>query len=1702
MKRLLTLFACIGLASASHAAPFSPGNIAVLRYGDGTQVLNASGNTIYIDQYTPSGALVSSIQVPDTGPTAMIGQGNSFVEGYLSLSQDGRYLVFSGYNTNRTYTGSVTGNGLTLPRAIGTVDYYGNYNLALTNSAMSSSSVRGAAFDGTNNYWEVGGITGVVHAGLSSSNLVSSAPLTNLRGLDIYNGVLYYSSGSGTTRGVYGLGGTPTTGPVTATNMVTSGVGSSPWDFVVDPTGTIVYLSDTSATNNPPTAAGITKFVLSGGIWQSNYTFYPNGTNCFGFTVDFSGANPIVYATTGLTNGNALVSIVDTGAAAAGATGTVLATAPNNIEFKGVRMVPKPIPAANAAFTHGNLAVVRVGGTGESVNSFGSSVHVDEYDTGGALVNTVAIPDSGANAFTLDSSSTEGYLTTAQSGGFLVLGGYNGPVGTGNGVTFGLSGTTSASVPRSIATIDGYGNVDVPIKNTQAYSAWNISSAAFDGGNNYWMAGQSNSNPALISVLYVGTPIAPTTVEVNTNANRASVLNIFNGSFFVASSFAPNGIFQIQNSPPTTPLPETFNQATPVISLPGTSRNSDFAFDAGMTTCYYADSSTGIVKYTNNAGTWTSAYTIPATNAGGFTSKGARALTVDFSQNPAVIYATTSETAGNRLIKLVDTGGAAVATMLAQASTNVSGTNAFRGVRFAPGQGPVITAGPVDANIIAGANASFSVSATGPSLAYQWFTNGVAIPWGTTASITLTNVPQALDSTPVYVNVSNAYGSTNSTNAHVYVVTLIPRIVSVTPTNQIINATSNATFTVSALNATGYSWYKGSTLLQDGGKISGATTATLTITGALQPDDGSYFIVASNQYGFATNEVADTLMVNDPVIIVPPMGTTNLPGSSYTFTVTAVGSGPLTYAWLTNGVQDTSVNPLSSSYPINNALAGSNIVAVVVSNIYGSWVSSATGSSTGGAIFYITPYLILDDFSYADGNITTTSAGAWNRSSGSSGDSDVTNVLLTDIFGNTGTGGVYEVSQHRQDDVARAFSFPLADGVVYASFTINMQELPSNPGGSYFANFSDSTQFSNVNRGYWGRIFACTTNTTAPGTWRLGIANSQGDYSSTATGPTGPYFVLNPDFTRNWLGIYPLDLATNIPYQVVVQYDIDAQVTTLWVNPESSTDANVVAQDFGASGASYTPPLGYFDYRQNGGEGVMYIDNLRVAEDFADVTTNTAALAQIGVQPSDINNYKGNNLFVQVAATGKGIGYQWHKNNVSLGSDATNATQPLVFKSSADSGSYTVVLTTDAGSITSDVAVVTISDANVAPSFNNQPSDVTAILGGTTTFTGGAIGTGPITYQWYVNHGGGNIPIADNGLTIIGAATARLFLSHIDNSEAGTYYLQARGAGGNTFSTGAALTVQSPPFVSILSLLQKQNPDTGTVLDTSLYGVVGTITTYTNLTTANTSSYYIQDSTGGINLFITGDSSFRPAIGSQVIATGVLDIYPPNTVGAQIELYVDATKANNVYFVQTDSKGSNIVNNLPAPIVVPLDFLANPANQDWIITNLDGSLVMVTNVYFSGTAGTFATNSFGTFTFQNGQGSATVYQPSTTTNNFQGVNSQGLPIPAFSYSLTGPLVANGAGSWEIDLTTNTQFVTNPPPAPTMSASSAGGVTSLTWPAVPYSYAYTVLGAPVVTGPYAPTGGTVVSSATVFTNTAGLLRVTNAGAMQYYRTVVP
>jgi len=110
---------------------------------------------------------------------------------------------------------------------------------------------------------------------------------------------------------------------------------------------------------------------------------------------------------------------------------------------------------------------------------------------------------------------------------------------------------------------------------------------------------------------------------------------------------------------------------------------------------------------------------------------------------------------------------------------------------------------------------------------------------------------------------------------------------------------ASASFTVSADGAgLTYQWRKGNLNLVDGGNISSATTATLTINPAMLADAGNdYNVIITGLFAPADTSINVTLTIETaPVITIQPLSQTICDGDSVTFEVTASGNG-LTYQW-------------------------------------------------------------------------------------------------------------------------------------------------------------------------------------------------------------------------------------------------------------------------------------------------------------------------------------------------------------------------------------------------------------------------------------------------------------------------------------------------------------------------------------------------------------------------------------------------------------------------------------------------------------------------------------------------------------------------------------------------------------------------------------------------------------------------------------
>ncbi len=169
------------------------------------------------------------------------------------------------------------------------------------------------------------------------------------------------------------------------------------------------------------------------------------------------------------------------------------------------------------------------------------------------------------------------------------------------------------------------------------------------------------------------------------------------------------------------------------------------------------------------------------------------------------------------------------------------------------------------------------------------------------------------------------------------------------PISQTQDAGATATFRVVVRGSEPISflWFKNGAPLGDGGKVTGASTATLTLTNVLGADAGIYHVVVSNRFGSLTSAGA-ALTVIDPVITAQPVSEARERGQSVTFSVSAVGTAPLNYQWWKDDAPLSAANgPALTLTNLQASDAGT--YRVVVSNEFGT-VTSADASLTVNVI--------------------------------------------------------------------------------------------------------------------------------------------------------------------------------------------------------------------------------------------------------------------------------------------------------------------------------------------------------------------------------------------------------------------------------------------------------------------------------------------------------------------------------------------------------------------------------------------------------------------------------------------------------------------------------------------------------------------------------------------------------------------------------
>jgi hypothetical protein len=688
------------------------------------------------------------------------------------------------------------------------------------------------------------------------------------------------------------------------------------------------------------------------------------------------------------------------------------------------------------------------------------------------------------------------------------------------------------------------------------------------------------------------------------------------------------------------------------------------------------------------------------------------------------------------------------------------------GVLLTVNTAPAITIQPGNTTVCAGVNATFSATATGTGLTYQWqentgsgFTN---ISGATGASYTKTGTTPAMSGYEYQVIVSGTCPTPVTSSAAVLTVNTLPAI-NVQPAAVTVCAGADATFTVVAIG-TGvtYQWQENTG--SGFSDISGATSASYTISPTTGSMNGyQYQVVVTGTCSPVVTSSAVLLTVNTlPAITMQPTAQTVCEGDNATFLVVATGTG-LTYQWQENTgsgfVNIAGANSASYTRNATTVAMSGYEYRVVVSGTCSPAVTSSEVALTVNALPAIT----------TQPSAVTLCAGA-----------DATFTVVA-----TGTGITYQWQENT--------------GSGYVDI-----------GGATSASYTKMATTSMMN-GYLYRVVV--TGTCSPTLTSNGVLLTVNTAPAISMHPSDVTLCAGGDAT-----FVAAAVGSGLSYQ--------------WQENTGSGFVDIP----GATGTSYTksgtiPSMTGYLYR-------MVVTG--VCSPMA--TSNNGMLMvqsapAITTQPLPVTLCEGGNATFTAVATGTGITYQWQENTGSGYSDiggATSASFTKMATTTAMNGYlYRVIVSgTCPAPVTSSGVLLTV---NALPAITTQPLAVTACAGENAVYTVVASGTG-LSYQWQEDAGAGfaNLPGETNATLTRTAVTAGMngYLYRVIVS--GT-------CSPSVTSVGVSLTVQTSPSIST-------QPASATVCagQNATYTVVATGTFLTYQWQENTGSGFV-DIVGAIN---------------------------------------------------------------------------------------------------------------------------------------------------------------------------------------------------------------------------------------------------------------
>ncbi|HML84803.1 MAG TPA: hypothetical protein PKE52_06550, partial [Bacteroidales bacterium] len=208
---------------------------------------------------------------------------------------------------------------------------------------------------------------------------------------------------------------------------------------------------------------------------------------------------------------------------------------------------------------------------------------------------------------------------------------------------------------------------------------------------------------------------------------------------------------------------------------------------------------------------------------------------------------------------------------------------------------PVVTNQPDSVSTCLGSNTSFTFTATGDSLHYQWYKNGALMPGQTATTLSFSPVTYA-DTANYYCRIWNTCAPVNTVNANLNI-NIVP-VITVQPQNLLSCVGNNDLLTVTATgDSLYYQWNF------NGFPIPGATNRQHFFTPVTLANIGNYSVTIHNTCSTITSNTVNLFANISPDVVEDPDSVSTCLGRTARFVtrINAVGSALPNFQWYRNG---------------------------------------------------------------------------------------------------------------------------------------------------------------------------------------------------------------------------------------------------------------------------------------------------------------------------------------------------------------------------------------------------------------------------------------------------------------------------------------------------------------------------------------------------------------------------------------------------------------------------------------------------------------------------------------------------------------------------------------------------------------------------------------------------------------------------------